>query len=496
MSQTDDLFELVRGLSSTEKRYITQYCSAFRDDAIYLKLFEDLCQESDYDESLFREKHGDKPYIQRFSAVKNQLKNRILEALKELSRKERGIEYQVMEMIGKADILVTREFRDEALQLLEKADKLATTYELFEYRVTILKKQRDLIINSRAGHSGIIEEKYATLSSVIGQLGIRQQYLELKDKFYLLARKSAVHVDPKMIGQLEEWIHHPLLQAETEPQDFDAKNYFFAAHVLFHQLTGDLMNSWAWQRKAVDHWMKHPEIRKDRPGLFCNLLNNYLQVTNELDLDDDFLKYLDILRAIKASKHESLNLQLNILINELHFQIRTGNWMGALRSRDEFDGIDDAHLPQSRHFAFNFLLSCLGFILDDFDEAKRRMESIKRLRAFESRKDLHFFAYMMGIFISHETDGEFDKELRAVKRQIGKKNEIWKWQSILMELFSKLLSASPHDQKNLYAEALAHLREVQQNSFEQSSAGFWLALKWLESKAHQIPLRDWIGKRE
>ncbi|MDQ3021512.1 MAG: hypothetical protein M3R36_13225 [Bacteroidota bacterium] len=84
MKVTDDLFQLIKSLTQSEKRFFKVYASLHHikgDENKYFKLFNAIDKQKIYDEELIRKQFGNEKFLKQLFVVKNYLYHTILKSL-------------------------------------------------------------------------------------------------------------------------------------------------------------------------------------------------------------------------------------------------------------------------------------------------------------------------------------------------------------------------------------------------------------------------------
>jgi hypothetical protein len=135
MSQKDDLYDLVRSLSPSEKRYFKLHADKHSSSEYkrhYEKLFDALNNwpEQDYDEKEFKKRNRGKSFLKNLSAEKGYLYDLILKILRNYNS-QNDPEIRLQEMIININLLINKGLKSQAYKLIEKAQKLADDTESF-----------------------------------------------------------------------------------------------------------------------------------------------------------------------------------------------------------------------------------------------------------------------------------------------------------------------------------------------------------------------------
>ena len=128
------LFNLIKSLSGSEKRYFKLYATGNRADknSKYLLLFDAIdLQETFDDEALKQEVYQGAPIRSRkYSELKAYLYDLILKALQGYDEKT-SVDFKIKGMLQNVRVLYKRSFYDDCKDLLPKIKKLAYKHESF-----------------------------------------------------------------------------------------------------------------------------------------------------------------------------------------------------------------------------------------------------------------------------------------------------------------------------------------------------------------------------
>src|SRR3989338_7551252 len=83
MNQKNDvLFDLVKSLTKSEKRFITLNAQFHKGDKIYLKLLDAIYKQEEYNEKVLKVEFKNEPFAKQFGVAKNYLQTFILRQLR------------------------------------------------------------------------------------------------------------------------------------------------------------------------------------------------------------------------------------------------------------------------------------------------------------------------------------------------------------------------------------------------------------------------------
>jgi hypothetical protein len=143
---SNHLFELIKSLSKSEKRYFKLYSSrhTIGEQNNYISLFDFIEKMIIYDEALIFTNFKGEAFINRFSITKGRLYNNILKSL-DLFYSTHSSDAQLYRIINSADILFNKGLYQQAGKMLISAEKHASKHGKDILLLEIKDKQKKLI---------------------------------------------------------------------------------------------------------------------------------------------------------------------------------------------------------------------------------------------------------------------------------------------------------------------------------------------------------------
>ena len=144
MKPTHDLFDLVRSLTKSEKRFFKLQSSLQAGEKNYVRLFDLLEKMDHYDEDFVKESFKGELFLKHLPSEKNHLFKLILKALRSYHG-ESTVRSVLKQALKNVDILHKKGLFEECKKELKRAKKLATAYEFFYYLFEIISWQKNLL---------------------------------------------------------------------------------------------------------------------------------------------------------------------------------------------------------------------------------------------------------------------------------------------------------------------------------------------------------------
>ena len=144
---SDQLFQLIKSLSKAEKRYFKIYVLRLKTgkDAKYLKLFDLIDKQKEFDEKLILAKEK-KIKPSQLSNLKANLYKQILKSLRNNIASE-DLNMSIREQLDYSKILYNKCLYDQCFKMIEKTRSMAEKYERPAVLFDIIEFEKNLVGN-------------------------------------------------------------------------------------------------------------------------------------------------------------------------------------------------------------------------------------------------------------------------------------------------------------------------------------------------------------
>ncbi len=250
MKKNEELFYLIRSMTKSEKRHFK--LSTQGNDAVeYLALFDAIETQKVYDEPKIKELFKDKAFINQLTTIKNYLKNRILQSLRNYHSKI-SKNAELIDIIRNVEILFHKGQYTICKSELNRAEKKATNFEndLLLFHIQDWK---------RKVHQALYPQDFETLKSIIqnqkNTLQGTNEYINLllanaDPSQFSLSHKKSVSLRNKTLKVLHKYRK---LLISKEPEK--------AKRTL---------------EELIKEWEMHPELLKEFFAMYFSICNNLL----------------------------------------------------------------------------------------------------------------------------------------------------------------------------------------------------------------------------
>jgi len=144
MKPSAELFDLVKSLSKSEKRFFKLSSSLQTGEKNYLQIFDAIEKQTIYDEAALKKQFEKETFVKHFPSEKNHLYKTILKSLRGFHA-DSSISSVLKQEIKNVEILYHKALYKECKKFLTRAKKVAKDYEKFYYWFELINWEKQLI---------------------------------------------------------------------------------------------------------------------------------------------------------------------------------------------------------------------------------------------------------------------------------------------------------------------------------------------------------------
>ncbi|MEL6845654.1 MAG: hypothetical protein AAFP02_20815, partial [Bacteroidota bacterium] len=279
IAQTGQLFKLIKTLTKAEKRHFTLYAKKIQQkgDVRFLKLFELLEKQEEYDESTLLEKFK-RINKSQLTNLKRNLYKHLLISLRLLQSKKQ-IEIQIREYTDFADILYGRGLYLQALKILAKAKKLAREHHLDLLHLEVIEfekriESRHITRSSTERMNDLIEESSRRKLVMTGIVELSNLKLHLQRWFINHGHANEAdreHIDEYFLGSIAD--------LEKSLHTFFEQVYLFQAYFWYHYILMEFEQCLEYARKWIARYESNEQMVRQDVDMYMKGLHHCLTMT-------------------------------------------------------------------------------------------------------------------------------------------------------------------------------------------------------------------------
>ena len=485
-----DLFQLIRSLSQTEKRYFRLFAGMQSGDKNYVRLFNAIAQQEYYREDEIRRIFKGEPFLKHFTAAKRYLFELITKSLRNYHAGD-YLEFQIKDNIKNIRIFYEKGLFPLCHKLIQKTKKLAIRQEDFTSHIEILKweaqlmKAKMLIGISKKQIGEFCEE----VSGIVNKTGNWWEYSNL----LLMTQYEFVKIGmPKQetnLSPFHDLFNHPLLNDERKAVSKKAKIIYRSIHRIFTLLKWDFISHHKHTAKMLELIESDREMKKEEPDQYALFLRLMISAALYLDNYKEALVYIEKLKSFdpKSRKLRQDGFDAAMLF-ELEVYYNTAQFQKALRLI-RFNDKRSLFISNPVN-KLNYLISSalIYFILEDFHASLRYVNEAMAIEKEGIRTDLsallRIFSLMIHIELGNYELLEYSE--RSTKRFLEKEDYFHKYEKRILGFIRNEIPAfrSNADRVSAYKKLKADIESL---SDKKTSEGKSLpvrlnVLSWFDSK--------------
>lgn len=486
MKGQDELFQLIRSLTSSEKRYFKVNGDAKSN---YMQLFEAIdAQKETYDEEKLKKKHAKKPFVKYLSAEKKQLREHIMKYMRAY-RADATIDNKINELLQDEAFLRDKGLNDQREKVILKAKELATKYERFHLLGAILAKQLAYIVEFEKKK---LTEPVINLINEQKQLALIQETeLELQTKnreLFSMHRSGSDVQDPTINSRVV------MLMSEIERyrfrigDSFTLGTKFYRGLSNYHQIQRDWPSSFEQTKLEYELYQAKPHFKEEDPYNYKICLANLMSRASAAKEHDWFIKALNEMKNLPTNSfNEEGEVFQNIYFQEHLYYINAGEFEKAEALIPEIEaGLIkyEAKINQARKLAFQFNIMVMYFIMHEFKKALKWCD-ILMADSSEIKQDQKFVAVLLLPIIHFELGHEelVENYTRSAYRQLQSKKRLHEFEKLIVKYLKSMpLSSDQTEFKEKLSEFHTKLDALIKNPELKISLGMEEVSLWAKSK--------------
>ncbi|MFN8359356.1 MAG: hypothetical protein U0264_05515 [Candidatus Kapaibacterium sp.] len=272
MKQTDDLFDLIKSLKKTEKRYFKIYATRHSEQANSAKLFSAIEKMTEYDESALRRIFKGEKFLDQLAVAKNYLSKIILESMT-LYHASDSVQSEITHLLQQVEFLLNRGLNDQAAKKLTKAENLSSKYENHQKILECCTWRRTLQTKSNYKDlPALLEREELTLKRLQNIF----EYRKISAKVFGILRQVGRNPTAEQWELINEALSHPLLTDASNAICFESTGHFLNIHAAVSFLKNDKQAIYYYTKSHVEWLEAHPFQIEIHPKSYLDSIHNYL----------------------------------------------------------------------------------------------------------------------------------------------------------------------------------------------------------------------------
>ena len=503
MKSTDDLFQLIKSMSKSEKGYFKKFASkhTIGEKNIYVKLFDEIEKLEEYDEPALKLKFKGEKFAKNLYSTKNYLFNLILKALAAYHSEKYAVS-RLNSMLIELNVLFEKGLYKQFRTLLNKAIDIAVKNDTPYYLALLYnKKLTSLATEYYSGTEQDVYEK--TKKETIANLkkiNVLEEYHFLYNDLFLLTKRMGSIRRKEDLDKLNMFVDNPLLNNEKMASSFDTRFKFYSIWGHYYRLVNDDANWYKFRKLLLELMESDKGYMRENPRSYVLALNNYLNACVYTGRYPEFEKNLEKLKLFAKqfeNKKEYTDTQVRLFLLtgdlELNYCKKTCRFElldGILHNIETGFKRFGNTINENRKFSLYNRMAYSYFILKNYNKSIEYINRIMNATDPGIEPEQYSFARIRNLVVHYEM-GNYDLleyTVKSTRRYLAKSERIFKFEKLVLNFVVKAMNADDEKQRQeLYKKLKSDLENISDDRFEKSTLEQFDIISWLESK---IKLKD------
>jgi len=506
MKPSTELFDLIKSLTKSEKRFFKLHSALQSGDKNYLRIFDAIDKQKGYDEEALKKLFATETFIKHLPSEKNHLYKLILKALRAY-HSESSVSGILKQEIKNIEILYQKALYVECNKLLHRAKRIARENERFYYWFELLNWEKMLL--EEAYESGeftkdldaLIEEE----RDVIEKLRNLAAYHILYSKINYVFRSGGYVRTDEEHAMVEEISEHPLIKNKNTALSRRAATICYYTQGFCQWAKRD------W-KVSLEKFQRVKQIIDDNPLIKADLPKRYIRtlhyiINGQIELHD-LKSARDNVKAMRALPGTpgfmGLNIESQVFVasylSELRLLDRAGEHAKAVGLEEEIlKGIEQMgnRLHKEHELEFYFALACAHFGAGQMNKALFWLNKLLNDNEPTLRQDIFTYARLFNLVLHYEL-GNFDLLeyiVRSTQRFLSKRHRANQVEIILIEHIKKMArSTDPAVKRELFRSMHQQFTPLLKDVNESMVLKYFDLKSWVESHVEGVPFSEIVRR--
>jgi hypothetical protein len=501
---SNELFELIKSLSKTEKRYFKVYLenNSFTNEHIYLKLFDGINEQKEYNEDSIKHLLKQNQQRKNFKKIKLNLSIIILKCL-DLYHSETAFESIFKNQFKIIHILYQKGLYNQCRKNIYRLKKQLLLYERNSEIIEICRFEKRLPVYKKSTATAIcLMEKEA-----INNLNVEISIKNLSDKVFETIKINEHERDPENRKKYKTLLRSPLLNRKEIPASFRARYYYYNAFSFIYSVLNLQEECYRSRKIQLSMFKKHPQQVTQYPELHISSLHNFLISCFLTKRIKEYYIYLNEMKKMeeKYNKMGNARLATSIFVFAANHEFTSLGYLGQFervyklapqleeKLKQYADGVS-IQIQLTLYYGVAYAFFGAG----DYTKALVWINKIINHPKVELRHDIQSFARILNLIIHYEMGNTdfLDSTNRAAQRFINKRGRLYKYESLILNFIKKIYSIRDRDTLVLLFKLFKkQLLKLAAEPSEKSVFEEFDIYSWLESKIENRSFADVIKRK-
>ncbi len=503
-----DLFDLVKSLSKSEKRFLKLTASASDINPGLITLFNTIELATQFKEDFYT-KSSKTETLQIKSQTSENLYNFILKCLRSF-HSESSASYIIKDEIINILNLFDKAQYKQCRKILNKQKQEAYRFERFHFILELIGLEKLLIsIETQFNiKNNTIENLVKEELDVIEKAKNLGTYTLLYSKINLNTRQKNKAKTVQDLEVINSFLNSPLLKNKKLIKSNKALIiYHHCRSILFCRCQDNQSREEECQL-LLNLMDTNNELIEEMPNRYLTTLNNLINIAyEEKKYKTCDIRIKEIEEKINLKAFNSTDLQLKILTSVLNGKLTINTNSGKLKEAQEnVEDIEKAlvdfkgKINKEEELIFYYNIAIMNTYFGDFKKAQYHISLILNEGSNLLREDLQSFARILNIGLHYELNNfkQLGYIISTIKNYYKTQISYFKTEKLILSYFEKLSEIkvkNKENEKEIFISFKKDLEEVMKDDHEKNVSFYFDIEAYIDSKIDGTPLYKIMEKK-
>lgn len=506
MKPSIELFKLIKSLTKSEKRFFKLSSALQSGDKNYVKLFDFIDAQSEYDEISLKKQFQNETFVKHLSSEKNHLYKLILKSLRSYYSEE-SLSSILKQEIKNIEILYNKALYKECEKFIVRAKKIARETEKFYYWNEIISWEKKL--KEEALEEGIFEDDLINIikeeEDVIDRLRNLAEYQIIYSKISYIFRSGGFTRNEQEEKQVEEIADYHLIKGKNTAKSTRASSMCYYIKGLCAATNRNYADSYQFFNKTRSILDKNPVIKQDLSTRYIQTLTYLLRCYIDERKFKDAEKLIQDLINLRGTKgFNTINTEVRILSNAYFMELlllqRQGKFKESIQLIDSIDSFiveNKEIISKEQCILFKYYKSVSYFAGGEFKKALSFINEVLNDNEQNLRQDIYSFARIFNLVLHFELENYDFTEyvIKSLNRYLSKHGRDYATETVLIRAIRKLSkNVLPEEQEMIFKNLEQELKHQFTDHHEQVIQEYFDLMAWVTSKLNKTTYTDEVVK--
>ena len=508
MKPSTELFDLIKTLSKSEKRFFKLSSSLQSGEKNYIKIFDAIDSQDDYNEEALKELFKKESFIQHLPSEKNHLYKLILKSLRSY-HSDNSVSSILQQEIKNIEILYKKALYKECNKFLHRAKKMAHEHEKFYYLFELINIEKQLL--EEAYESGEFDYDLDALikeeNEILDKLRNLAEYHILYSRInYVFRREGFAHNEEErtIVKEIEDY---HLIKGKNTALSSSAASICYYIKGLCAVTNRQYQDAYIFFNKVKEILDRNLNLRADLAKRYIRTLSHLLYCYIDNKKYEEARQVIDEMKLLEGKEgFDNIDVEVSIFTSshlaELVLWEKRGEHKLALTKINSiisgFAKMGET-INKENKLLFHYHIATIYFGAGEFKDALHWINNVLNDNEQSLRQDIYAFSRLLNLIVHYELGNHdlLEYIIKSTIRFLNKKEKDYKVESVIVKHLRKLVKITlDGERKEAYLTMKSELEVLFENPVERVLLDYFDVLSWLEAKIQGVTFTEAVGRKK